>query len=123
MPFCASTCSSLGMRVCTGLERFRVLSVKQERPVLVCEVEVLSEEDDTTTTVSTLHASGQASAVVPLGCCCSLIVQMRSLHARHQAFAWYDKAGPAALPPPPCITGRSLTGRVDASCWLRGSRM
>ena len=34
-----------------GVERFRVLKVCQERPVLICDVEVLPEEDDSTTTV------------------------------------------------------------------------
>ena len=67
-----------------------MLSIKQERPVLICEVEVLSEEDDTTTTVSPSHACGLASAGAYSGSRCSRS-QTRSLHARHPAFAWCDK--------------------------------
>ncbi|CAL5229221.1 g12504 [Coccomyxa viridis] len=32
-----------------GRERFRILSVKQEKPVLVCEIELLDEDDDSST--------------------------------------------------------------------------
>lgn len=32
--------------VTAGKERFKIVSVKQEKPVLVCEVELLEEEDD-----------------------------------------------------------------------------
>jgi hypothetical protein len=31
----------------TGVERFRVLKVKEEMPVMICEVEVLAEDDET----------------------------------------------------------------------------
>ena len=37
---------------CAGRERFRILSVKQEKPVLVCEIELLDEDDDSSTQAS-----------------------------------------------------------------------
>ena len=35
-----------------GTERFRICEVKVERPVLICEVEILSEEEEDATAVS-----------------------------------------------------------------------
>lgn len=31
---------------CTGVERFKVVRICEEKPVLICEVEVLEEDDD-----------------------------------------------------------------------------
>lgn len=32
--------------LCVGIERFKVVRICEERPVLICEVEVLEEDDD-----------------------------------------------------------------------------
>eukprot|EP00951_Prasinocladus_malaysianus_P014256 scaffold108385_cov36-Prasinocladus_malaysianus.AAC.1 len=38
-----------------GLERFKIVSVKKERPVLICDVEFLEREDDTSPEMRTLR--------------------------------------------------------------------
>ena len=37
---------STRVHCCIGIERFKVLRICEERPVLICEVEVLEEDDD-----------------------------------------------------------------------------
>jgi len=37
---------------CTGVERFKVVRICEEKPVLICEVEVLEEDDDSDPEVS-----------------------------------------------------------------------
>lgn len=41
-----SSCNKELVAMCIGIERFKVLRICEERPVLICEVEVLEEDDD-----------------------------------------------------------------------------
>ena len=40
-----------------GKDRFKIVSIRQEKPVLVCDVELLDEEDDTTASAILLRPS------------------------------------------------------------------
>jgi hypothetical protein len=40
-----------------GVERFKIVNVVKEKPVLLCEVEVLDEDDDETEDVSVFFVS------------------------------------------------------------------
>lgn len=53
-PFCLCVCWFIVRRFVTnkGVERFKIVNVVKEKPVLLCEVEVLDEDDDETEDVS-----------------------------------------------------------------------
>ena len=65
-PFARDACERASF--CAGIEtvgkeRFKIVNIRQEKPVLVCEVELLDEEDDTKASAILLRPCYQFSGI------------------------------------------------------------